>query len=273
MEIRHQNSPQEVAKMNTKTLRSNFLMENAFEADQIKLVYSHYDRVIIGGIAPQFLEIKLPTNDNLKADYFLERRELGIINVGGKGKVMVDGVGYEMEKLDCLYVGKGAKNVSFVNVDNPLFFLMSSPAHQNYPTRLMLQVESTPAQMGALETANQRIIYKYIHSGGIQSCQLVMGLTLLKTGNVWNTMPSHTHDRRMEAYFYFDIPENQGVLHLMGEPQETRHLWVGNHQAIISPPWSIHSGCGTTNYGFIWGMAGENLDFTDMDFVAVSHLK
>lgn len=273
MEIRHQHSPQEVAKMDSKALRASFLMENVFEEDQIKLVYSHYDRVIIGGVMPRKSLVELPNYDSLKADYFLERRELGIINVGGKGKVIVDEVTYEMDKLDCLYVGKGAKNISFADIANPLFFLMSSPAHQTYPTCLMRQTEASPAQMGAVETANQRTIYKYIHLDGIQSCQLVMGLTLLKTGNVWNTMSPHTHDRRMEAYFYFDIPENQGVLHLMGEPQETRHLWVNNHQAIISPPWSIHSGCGTSSYGFIWGMAGENQSFADMDFVSVTHLK
>jgi 4-deoxy-L-threo-5-hexosulose-uronate ketol-isomerase len=273
MEIRYQHSPREVAKMDSKNLRASFLIENVFEQNQVRLVYSHYDRVIIGGVMPSKSLLELPNYVSLKAEYFLERRELGIINVGGKGKVIVDEVIYEMDKLDCLYIGKGTEKVSFASIEQPLFFLMSSPAHHRYPTRLMLRTEATPTQLGSLETANQRTIYKYIHLDGIQSCQLVMGLTLLNKGSVWNTMSPHIHDRRMEAYFYFDVPENQGVLHLMGEPHETRHLWINNYQAVISPPWSIHSGCGTTNYGFIWGMAGENQSFTDMDLVSVTHLK
>lgn len=262
--------------MNTAELRNNFLMETLFSANQIHLTYSHYDRMILGGVMPTTETLTLGTYEDLKSEYFLERRELGIINVAGDGRITVDGQEYLVNKLDCLYVGRGAKNITFssLNAENSAkFFVLSCPAHKEYPTQLMTKDASTPAHMGAVETANQRTIYKYIHLDGIRSCQLVMGLTVLQNGSVWNTMPSHTHDRRMEVYCYFDVQEGQGVLHLMGQPQETRHLWVSNHQAIISPPWSIHSGCGTTNYSFIWGMAGENQSFADMDFVAINELK
>ena len=275
MEIRHACSRKETAAMNTQSLRENYLIESLFKENQVELVYSHYDRMVVGGVMPQNESILLPNTEGLKAHYFLERRELGIMNLGGSGVVKADGETFPMNKLDCLYIGKGTQNVHFSSDDanNPArFFLLSSPAHHTYPTVLMSQAEATPAHLGAAETANQRTIYKYIHPDGTLSCQLVMGFTVLQNGSVWNTMPAHTHDRRMEVYCYFDIPENQGVLHLMGEPTETRHLWIQNHQAIISPPWSIHSGCGTSNYAFIWGMAGENQAFADMDFVAVNEL-
>jgi 4-deoxy-L-threo-5-hexosulose-uronate ketol-isomerase len=276
MQARYESSPKETAGMNTAELRSNFLVETLFTPDQIHIVYSHYDRMILGGIMPKNETVELGNYDELKSDYFLERREIGIINVAGNGKITVDGESFNINKLDCLYVGKGAQKVIFESVDtnNPAkYFILSAPAHAPYPTRLMTKEEASPASMGAVETANQRVIYKYIHLDGIRSCQLVMGLTVLQTGSVWNTMPSHTHDRRMEAYCYFDVPENHGVLHLMGQPQETRHLWISNHQAIISPPWSVHSGCGTSNYSFIWGMAGENQSFADMDFIPISELR
>lgn len=276
MQIRHESSRKETAQMNTEVLRENFLIETLFTPNQIEWVYSHYDRVLTGGAMPLERTITLQTHDALKAAYFLERRELGIINVGGKGRIMADGVMFELDKLGCLYLGKGTQNVIFSsqNVENPArFFLLSSPAHHTYPNRAFTKEEASPVNLGAVETANQRTIYKYIHEGGIQSCQLVMGLTVLQTGSVWNTMPAHTHDRRMEAYCYFDVPENHGVLHLMGEPTQTRHLWVANHQAILSPPWSIHSGCGTSSYSFIWGMAGENKDFTDMDLLPIPALR
>lgn len=276
MQARYESSPRETASMNTADLRSNFLVETLFTPDQIHIVYSHYDRMILGGIMPKNEAIELGDYDELKSDYFLERREIGIINVAGDGKITVDGEDFNINKLDCLYVGKGAQKVVFESIDtnNPAkYFILSAPAHAAYPTRLMTKEEASPASMGAIETANQRVIYKYIHLDGIRSCQLVMGLTVLQTGSVWNTMPSHTHDRRMEAYCYFDVPENHGVLHLMGQPQETRHLWISNHQAIISPPWSVHSGCGTSNYSFIWGMAGENQSFSDMDFIPISELR
>ncbi|MEO6253925.1 MAG: 5-dehydro-4-deoxy-D-glucuronate isomerase [Ferruginibacter sp.] len=276
MQIRFHNSPKEVSTMTTEELRSNFLIGSLMQADEVKLVYTHYDRMIIGGIMPANKTIALPTYPALKAKYFLERRELGIINVGGDGEIKVDGRIFDINKLDCLYIGKGVEKVSFKSKkkDNPAkFYLLSAPAHHTYATKLMKKEKASPLEMGAPETANQRTIYKYIHAAGIKSCQLVMGLTILKPGSVWNTMPTHVHDRRMEAYFYFDVPQNQKVIHLMGEPAATKHLVVSNEDAIISPPWSIHSGCGTSNYGFIWGMGGENADYTDMDMININDLK
>jgi 4-deoxy-L-threo-5-hexosulose-uronate ketol-isomerase len=276
MEIRFQNSPAEVATMSTDQLRSTFLAENIVNDDTVTFLYSHYDRVIIGGARPVNKELTLDNDPELRADFFLERREIGIINVGGQGIVSVDGERYELSKLDTLYAGKGVKDVRFSSADGAspaVFFLMSSPAHQSYPTRMMTKQEASPARMGETSTANKRTIYKYIHAGGIQSSQLVMGLTVLEEGSVWNTMPAHTHTRRMEAYFYFDVPEQHRVFHLMGEPAQTRHLLIGNYQAVVSPPWSIHSGCGTSNYSFIWGMAGENYTFTDMDAVPIPSIR
>ena len=276
MNIRFESSRKEVSQMDTDTLRENFLIESIFASDQINFVYSHYDRVMIGSAVPAHAPLTLKTYDSLKANYFLERREIGIINIGGDGTVTADGQVFEVSKLGCVYVGKGTEEVIFASKDSAdpaAFYLLSSPAHQTYPATLFTKEDATPVTVGSMETSNHRTIYKYIHLDGIQSCQLVMGLTVLKTGSVWNTMPSHVHDRRMEAYCYFDVPANQRVLHLMGEPSETRHLWVADRQAIISPPWSIHSGCGTSNYSFIWGMAGENKDYTDMDAVAIGDLK
>ncbi|SNR34904.1 MULTISPECIES: 5-dehydro-4-deoxy-D-glucuronate isomerase [Hymenobacter] len=268
--------PRETAAMNTAELRENFLLENLFVPGEIQLVYTHYDRMIVGGATPTTEAISLPCPENLKAEFFLQRRELGILNTGAAGTVTVDGMLYELGRQDCLYVGKDAREVTFASVDaaQPAkYYLLSTPAHAAYPTTRMTQAEATPVTMGALETANQRTIYKYIYLEGIQSCQLVMGLTQLHAGSVWNTMPSHVHDRRMEAYLYFDLAEGQRVLHLMGQPQETRHLWVGEGQAILSPPWSIHSGCGTAGYTFIWGMGGENQEYTDMDPVSITELR
>jgi 4-deoxy-L-threo-5-hexosulose-uronate ketol-isomerase len=277
MQTRYENSPKEVSRMNTEELRTNFLVENMIEAGKVNLTYTHYDRVIIGGAAPQQgTPLKLETYDQLKADYFLERRELGIINVGGSGEIEVEGQTYNLDKLDCLYIGKGEKQVLFKtlnNTDPARYFLMSAPAHQKYPITLMKKEQASPVEMGSGETSNHRTIYKYIHQDGIKSCQVVMGLTVLKPGSVWNTMPAHVHDRRMEAYFYFDLNPDHRVFHFMGQPTETRHMLLANHQGIISPPWSIHSGCGTANYSFIWAMAGENYVFTDMDFVAIKDLK
>jgi 4-deoxy-L-threo-5-hexosulose-uronate ketol-isomerase len=276
MQIRFHNSPAEVSRMNAEELRSNFLVQNIMRPGELNFVYTHYDRVIIGGAVPTTKAIVLNTYPSLRADYFLERRELGAINVGGDGEITVDGKVYELNKLDCLYMGKGSQAISFKSKkkDNPAkFYLLSSPAHHGYPTKLMKKERASPSEMGAVLTANQRTIYKYIHADGLKSCQLVMGLTILKEGSVWNTMPTHVHDRRMEAYFYFDVPENQKIIHLMGQPTETKHLVVSNDEAIISPPWSIHSGCGTSNYGFIWGMAGENFIYTDMDPVSINDLR
>lgn len=276
MEVRYHNSASETAAMTTEELRAAFLVQQVMLPDQVKLLYTHYDRVIIGGVMPVNKTIALPTYDALKANFFLERREIGIINIGGDGEVIVNGNAYPLRKLDCLYVGKGNEKLQFKSAkkkEPAKFYLLSAPAHAAYKVQLLKKEKASPVEMGAAATANQRTIYKYIHADGLKSCQIVMGLTILKEGNVWNTMPAHVHDRRMEAYLYFDLPENQKVIHLMGEPSETRHLVVSNEQAIISPPWSIHSGCGTSSYGFIWGMAGENYVYTDMDMVNINDLR
>lgn len=276
MEIRFQSSPREVKGMNTQQLRENFLVQHLMQANQIQLVYSHFDRVIVGGVMPVSNPVLLPNEAELRADYFLERRELGIINVGGTGAVEADGVVYELNKLDALYLGKGTRSVSFssASANQPAqYFLLSAPAHHTYPNRRMQKDEAAPVHLGEKATSNERTIYKYIHQEGIQSCQLVMGLTVLKEGSVWNSVPPHTHTRRMEVYFYFDLPEAHRVFHLMGEPQETRHIVMANHEAVISPPWSVHCGPGTTNYGFIWAMAGENYTFTDMDPVPIATMQ
>jgi 4-deoxy-L-threo-5-hexosulose-uronate ketol-isomerase len=276
MEIRYESSPREVERMNTAELRENFLVEKVFEEDKVTVVYSHYERLIVGGVKPVNTAVSLPTYDALKSEYFLERREIGIINVGGKGKISVDGAEYSLDKLSCLYVGKGSKAVSFLSEDSAapaLFYLLSTPAHKEYPTTLFTKEQAFPMTIGAPETSNHRTVYKYIHKDGIDSCQLVMGLTILHTGSIWNTMPPHVHDRRAEIYLYFDVDAAHGVMHFMGKPDETRHMWVRNHQAIISPPWSIHSGAGSASYSFIWGMGGENKDYTDMDFVDLNLLR
>jgi len=276
MRIYFQNSPAETKKMDTKQLRENFLLQNLMQPNTIQLNYTHYDRMIVGGVVPTNSPISLPKEEELKASYFLERRELGIINVGGKGIVTADGVNYEIEKLECVYLGKGTKEVSFKSQSEKTpaqFYLLSVPAHQSYPNKSMTKAEASPVNLGDISTSNKRTIYKYIHNDGIQSCQLVMGLTTLEDGSVWNSVPPHTHTRRMEAYFYFDLNEAHRVMHFMGEPQETRHLVIANHEAVISAPWSMHFGVGTTNYGFIWGMAGENKEFTDMDQVAIASVK
>lgn len=276
MQIRFQSSPKEVRGMTTAELRENFLVPELMKADTLTLVYSHYDRVIIGGVQPLQQSVPLHNEAELRADYFLERRELGIINVGGAGVVTADGITFELDKLDTVYLGKGTREVSFASAsaaDPANFFLMSTTAHHGYPNRKMTKEEAAPVNLGEKATANERTIYKYIHQDGIQSCQLVMGLTVLKEGSVWNSVPPHTHTRRMEVYFYFDVPAQHRIFHLMGEPTETRHIVMANHEAVISPPWSVHCGPGTTNYGFIWAMAGENYTFTDMDPVAIADMK
>ena len=276
METRFASSPKETRSMDTDELRKNFLIENLMVDEEIKLVYSHYDRVIVGGAKPVLKTLSLEAHHELRAEFFLERRELGIINIGGDGIVEADGEVINLSKLDCLYVGKGVRSVNFKSdnaADPAQFYLLSAPAHMSYPTRKLPKEDAAPSTIGDPTTSNRRTIYKYIHSEGIKSCQLVMGLTVLEQGSVWNTMPSHTHTRRMEAYFYFDVPPGQVVFHFMGEPQQTRHLVLQNNSAIISPPWSIHSGCATANYGFIWGMAGENYNYTDMDPVLIPDLK
>jgi 4-deoxy-L-threo-5-hexosulose-uronate ketol-isomerase len=276
MDIRFAVSQQETKQMNTEQLRENFLIQNLVTDDSVRLTYSHFDRVITGAANPVTKTLELPNHPELRADYFLERREMGIINVGADGVVIADGKEFLLRKMDCVYLGKGTQKVKFRSKskkDSAVFYLLSAPAHHKYPNRMMVREKTTPVQLGAAETSNKRTVYKYIHLDGLKSCQLVMGLTVLDQGCVWNSVPPHTHTRRMEVYFYFDVPAEQRVFHFMGETNETRHLVMANHEAVISPPWSTHFGCGTSNYGFIWGMAGENLVYTDMDPAPVSTLK
>jgi 4-deoxy-L-threo-5-hexosulose-uronate ketol-isomerase len=275
MEIRFTQSPGETAAMQTQALRDHFLISNLFEDNTIHLTYTHYDRVIVGGVKPVKEAVQLPNPTELRAEYFLERRELGIINVGGNGNIVADGTSYALSKMDCLYLGKGTQSVSFVSEDvsNPaLFYILSAPAHHAYPAAVCKKQDAQPVELGAAATSNKRTVYKYIHLEGIKSCQLVMGLTVLEEGSVWNSVPPHTHTRRMEVYFYFDLAAEHRVFHFMGEPQKTQHIVMANHEATISAPWSTHFGCGTSNYGFIWGMAGENLVYTDMDPAPINTL-
>jgi 4-deoxy-L-threo-5-hexosulose-uronate ketol-isomerase len=277
MEIRYAATPSDSKNYDTDKLRQEYLIEQLFTPNQLTMVYSHVDRFITGGAWPVQETIKLEASaHDMGADYFLERREIGIINVGGQGVIIVDGESYTMNSRDCLYIGLGNKEVLFKsdNSETPAkFYFNSSPAHKNYPTSKVDIGSAEPVNLGSPASSNERTIYKFIHPDGVKSCQLVMGMTLLKPNNMWNTMPCHTHNRRSEVYFYFDMSEDAVVFHLMGEPQETRHLVVRNEQAVISPSWSIHSGVGTSNYIFIWGMAGENQIFNDMDMVAMKDLK
>lgn len=275
-ESRYASSPNEVKGMNTEQLRQNFLIENLFVTNQFRWTLSFFDRYLTGGIMPALEPIALEAPEALKAAYFLERRELGIINVGGPGRVVADGVDYDLEYKEALYLGKGTEGIKFQSLDaaKPAkFYLNSTPAGHSYPSRKIARNEAEVVEMGSPETANHRIINKLIVNSILPTNQLQMGMTELKSGSVWNTMPAHTHDRRMEVYFYFEVPEGQAVSHFMGEPQETRHIWLQNEQAVISPNWSIHAGAGTSNYTFIWGMAGENLDYGDMDFRAIKDLR
>jgi 4-deoxy-L-threo-5-hexosulose-uronate ketol-isomerase len=275
-ESRYAHSPAEVKHMVTADLRKNFLISELFEADHIYLTLTHFDRYIAGGAMPVNETVHLSNPDYLKASYFLERRELGIINVGGSGMVIADGTSYDLDFKEALYIGRGTKEVAFTSSDpaNPAkFYINSAPAHHAYPTKKVSKTEAEVVELGAPETANHRVINKLLVNSVLPTCQLQMGMTELKSGSVWNTMPAHTHDRRMEVYFYFEVPQGQSVCHFMGEPQETRHIWIQNEQAVISPNWSIHSGAGTSNYTFIWGMAGENLDYGDMDHCSINDLR
>ena len=272
----HPTHPQDFQSYNTQQIRERYLLDKLVQEDKIESIYTHYDRMIIGAANPVNTALSLETDEQLKSDFFLSRREIGIINIAGNGTITVDDIAYNLEKLDCLYIGKGNKKILFASDDKSnaaKFIFFSCPAHHEYPVQLMKSSNATPAELGSSETANHRVINKYIHLDGLKSCQLVLGVTNFKPGSLWNTMPCHTHERRMESYFYFDIPQNQRVLHLMGEPQETRHLFINNEEAIVSPSWSIHSGVGTSSYSFIWAMAGENMHFTDMDAVNILDLK
>lgn len=275
-EIRYSCSPEDAKSYDTSRLRKEFLVNELMINDQVKLVYSLFDRLIVGGAVPANKELALEPIDPLKASYFCERREAGIINVGGKGTVSIDGKVYDLDFKEALYIGKGNKKVIFKSnsATSPAhFYINSAPAHAEYPTKKITRTEAEVVQMGSLETSNARTINKLLVNSVVKTCQLQMGMTELKPGSVWNTMPTHTHLRRMEAYFYFEVPEGQSVCHFMGETQETRHIWMQNEEAVISPAWSIHSAAGTSNYTFIWGMAGENLDYGDMDSCSVTNLK
>jgi 4-deoxy-L-threo-5-hexosulose-uronate ketol-isomerase len=274
-EIRFAAHPEDFKTYDTSRVRQAFLIEDLFVRDQVTSVYMHYDRLLVGGVYPVSGPVALATFRELMASYFLERREIGIINVGAASSVSVDGHSYNLEYKEALYIGSGVKEVIFNKAPKgeAKFYFNSAPAHIAYPIKKISLAEAEASTLGSVESSNHRTIRKLIVRGTVQTCQLQMGLTELKTGSVWNTMPPHTHDRRMEAYFYFEIPDNQMVCHFLGQPNETRHLWVKNNQVAISPPWSIHCGAGTSNYSFIWGMAGENMDYSDMDPVKPGDLK
>ena len=272
MKIIHAVHPEDFVKYNTAQIREKFLLEKLVQNNEINCAYTHYDRMIVGAAKPTDGALTLGNYDQLKSNYFLERREIGIINIGQTGAISVDGVSYELSKLDCLYIGKGKQVVEFSGKEAKFIFF-SCPAHAEHPVQLMRSTDATPAEMGSSETANHRTINKYVHPDGLKSCQLMLGVTNFKPGSIWNTMAPHLHDRRMEAYFYFDLPESQRIIHFMGEPHETRHMFLNNEEAIVSPSWSIHSGVATAAYSFIWAMAGENSSFADMDSVNIMNLK
>lgn len=275
-QMRYASHPDDAKHYDTERLRTEHLIPNIMTRDEINLVYSSYDRLIVGGAVPATKSLTLDAIDPLRAEYFLLRRELGIINVGGPGTVKAGDNEYKIGFKEALYLGKSERNVVFTSNDpaNPAhFYFNSATAHCNYPDRKVTKADAIIAEMGSLEESNQRTINKMIVSQVLPTCQIQMGMTELKPGSVWNTMPAHTHSRRMEAYFYFEVPQGQAVCHFMGQPQETRHIWMQNEQAVISPQWSIHSACATSNYTFIWGMAGENLDYGDMDGCATTDLK
>ena len=278
MELRTACSPKDVKHYTTERLRDEFLVQGLFTPDEIKLVYSHIDRIIVGGIMPVTKTVSVggEVGKQLGVSYFLERRELGVINIGGAGTITVDGQCYEIGHRDALYVGKGAKEVVFASIDTATpakFYYNCAPAHTTYPTKKVTPDEVSPVTLGDNLTSNRRTINKYFVPDVLETCQLSMGLTELAPGNLWNTMPCHTHERRMEVYFYFNMDDDACVFHMMGQPQETRHIVMHNEQAVISPSWSIHSGVGTKAYTFIWGMVGENQVFDDMDHVAVKDLR
>lgn len=276
MEVRYSPDQNSFKRMNTQELRKTFLIDNLFSKNEIPMVYSDIDRSITGSAVPAGKSLRLTASKKeMSAEYFTERRELGIINIGSTGIINVDGKEYHLDNKDALYIGRGSKIIEFSSVDanKPgIFYFVSYPAHKEYPIKKIKFSESTQSNLGSIEQANKRTIYKYIHPLAIQTCQLVMGLTELEVGSVWNTMPAHTHQRRSEVYMYFNMKEDSFVVHLMGEAQETRHIIVRNKQAVLSTSWSLHSGCATENYSFIWAMGGENQEFDDMDSIAMKEL-
>ena len=280
MDIRYSTGKEPFKTMTTDELRKEFLISNIFVKNDVSAVYSHIDRIVTLGAMPVDKKLKLDKNiDAMKdfgVDFFLQRRELGMINIGGDGVVVADGVEYKVNHYDALYLGAGTKDVVLESVDkkNPAKFYMNSvPAHVSYPSRVITYEQANHVHAGSAAESNDRTINQYIHPDILETCQLSMGMTHLETGSVWNTMPAHTHERRMEVYFYFDLPEDQVLFHFMGEPQETRHIVMHNEDAVISPSWSIHSGVGTSNYTFIWAMGGENMEFDDMDNIATTDLR
>lgn len=274
--LRYAAHPEDAKQYDTTKLRKEFLIETVFTPDDINMVYSMYDRYIVGGIMPVKKALKLETVDDLKAEYFLERRELGIINVGGDAKITADGTVFDLGYKEMLYIGRGNKNVVFESKDasKPAkLYFNSAPAHKEFPSKKVAKENADVLVLGSLEGSNHRQINRMIINSVVETCQLQMGMTELQPGSVWNTMPAHVHNRRMEAYFYFEVPDEHAVCHFMGQPTETRHIWMHNEQAVLSPSWSIHSAAGTSNYTFIWGMAGENLDYGDQDFSKNTELK
>lgn len=275
-EVRYAAHPEDAKSYDTARLRRDFLIERVFVADEVNMVYSMYDRMIVGGAMPVAEALQLEAIDPIKAPYFLTRRELGIFNVGGAGVVKVGDKAFDLDYKEALYLGSGEREVVFESKDaaNPAkFYFNSTTAHRNYPDKKVTKADAIVAQMGSLEGSNDRNINKMLVSQVLPTCQLQMGMTELQTGSVWNTMPAHVHSRRMEAYFYFEVPESDAVCHFMGQPDETRHIWMRGDQAVLSPEWSIHSAAATHNYTFIWGMGGENLDYGDQDFSAITDLK
>ncbi|MEI7955723.1 MAG: 5-dehydro-4-deoxy-D-glucuronate isomerase [Verrucomicrobiota bacterium] len=276
MPSRQMPSSREAALLDTTALRAAFLLEDLFVAGEVNLVYTDLDRAIVGSAMPTSQPLVLGNDEALRADFFCLRRELGILNLGGAGRVVVDGSTHDLAQHDCLYVGRGSRELCFASTSEAspaVFYLVSYPAHASYPTVKATRADAKRLEVGSRGEANERTIFQYIHESGIKSCQLVMGFTEFKPGSVWNTMPCHTHARRSEVYCYFDLPPEQRVLHLMGEPQATRPLWVAGRQVVLSPAWSIHCGCGTASYRFVWAMGGENQSFDDMDRVAIADLR
>jgi 4-deoxy-L-threo-5-hexosulose-uronate ketol-isomerase len=276
MEQRYATSPEQIPGMDTAELRRRYLVPGLFVDDEANAVYTHHDRVVLLGAKPVTGPVALPTFPEIRSEYFLEHREAGVVNVGGSGTVTVDGTTYDLAHGSCLYLGRGARDVTFASADATTparFYVVSAPAHTAYPTTLVEAGHGTVRELGDALTSNRRTLNQYIHENGVRSCQVVMGVTTLHPGSMWNTMPAHTHDRRMEAYLYFDLPDDARVVHLLGRPDETRHLVVGNEEAIISPSWSVHSGVGTASYSFVWAMAGENQSFDDMDGFPITDMR
>jgi 4-deoxy-L-threo-5-hexosulose-uronate ketol-isomerase len=273
MEVRYSRDPRSFERMNTTEIRNEFLIADLFEPNQIKLVYLHVDRMIVGSAVPTSQPLNLEAGQELRADYFAERREIGVFNIGEQGSITVDGQEYGMAHREMLYIGRGSQEITFSSADagRPArFYIISLPAHRDYPTTRAAKAQANRIDLGSQEAANERTIFQYIHEGGIPSCQLVMGFTELAPGSIWNTMPAHTHERRSEVYMYFNVTDDNVIFHLMGQPQETRHIVVRDGEAVVSPSWSIHAGAGTSNYCFVWAMGGENQAFSDMDLTPLA---